>query len=331
MYKQIFKTVVSMCIFYTVLLSVIFISAVSLMSNKEMKTSIENEMSYIESEFKSINTKSKIILDDVFSNEYVRKYANEDDKLAKYRFQRDLGKFADFESPVIKSIAVYRVGDKEVYSSNGAITLDYYTNSIGFTPEKFFAEINRLKSTSIVRATDYFVSGNDFTMLTCSDSLFDNDMCLMITFDVGETFSTFPGEGKEFFILKDNEAVYGVESKRAKVASSMARGEKSLFYYGDSFDMLLSESNIPIKIMCISRKIMYIGLYTRMILIAVLFILAVSMLGYVWSNRTTKRMYAPIKALLNNVKDMPDTIEDEFETIRSFIDELKSKNIYMQE
>ena len=74
MYKQMFKTIVGMCIFYTVLLSVIFISAVSLMSNKEMKTSIENEMNYIESEFKAINTKSKVILDDVFSNEYVKEY-----------------------------------------------------------------------------------------------------------------------------------------------------------------------------------------------------------------------------------------------------------------
>lgn len=331
MYKQIFKTVISMCIFYTVLLSVIFISAVSLMSNKEMKTSIENEMNYIESEFKAINTKSKVILDDVFSNEYVKEYVNKGDKLAKYKFQRDLGKFADFESPAIKSIAVYRMGDREVYSSNGAITLEYFTRSIGFTPGRFVAETNRVKNASIIRATDYFVSGNNFTVLTCSDSLFDNAVCLMITFDVGETFSTFPGNGKEFFILKDDEVVYGAESKRAKLASSMARGKKSLFYYSDSFDMLLSESNVPIKIVCTSRKIMYIGLYTRMILIAILFIIIVAMLGYIWSNRTTKRMYEPIKALLNNIKDMPDTIEDEFETIRSFIDELKSKNIYMQE
>ena len=331
MYKQIFKTVISMCIFYTVLLSVIFISAVSLMSNKEMKTSIENEMNYIESEFKAINTKSKVILDDVFSNEYVKEYVNKGDKLAKYKFQRDLGKFADFESPAIKSIAVYRMGDREVYSSNGAITLDYYTKSIGFTPGRFVAETNRVKNASIIRATDYFVSGNNFTVLTCTDSLFDNAVCLMITFDVGETFSTFPGVGKEFFVLKDDEVVYGAESKRAKLASSMAQGKKSLFYYGDSFDMLLSESNIPITIVCTSRKITYIGLYTRMTLIAILFIIIVAMLGYVWSNRTTNRMYAPIKALLNNIKDMPDTIEDEFETIRSFIDELKSKNIYMQE
>ena len=331
MYKQIFKTVISMCIFYTVLLSVIFISAVSLMSNKEMKTSIENEMNYIESEFKAINTKSKVILDDVFSNEYVKEYVNKGDKLAKYKFQRDLGKFADFESPAIKSIAVYRMGDREVYSSNGAITLDYYTKSIGFTPGRFVAETNRVKNASIIRATDYFVSGNNFTVLTCTDSLFDNAVCLMITFDVGETFSTFPGVGKEFFILKDDEVVYGAESKRAKLASSMAQGKKSLFYYGDSFDMLLSESNIPISIVCTSRKITYIGLYARMTLIAILFIIIVAMLGYVWSNRTTNRMYAPIKALLNNIKDMPDTIEDEFETIRSYIDELKSKNIYMQE
>lgn len=331
MYKQMFKTIVSMCIFYTVLLSVIVISAVSLISNKEMKASVESEMNYIESEFKSINAKSKIILDDVFSNEYVKEYINTGDRLAKYKFQRDLGMFADFESPEIKSIAVYCEGDKEVYSSNGTITLDYYTKGIGFTKEKFIAEINRIKSASIVRATDYFVSGNDFTMLTCSDSQFENPVCLMITFDVGETFSTFPGEGKEFFIFKDGEAVYGADSKRVKHAYSVADGKKSMLYHEDSFSMLISESNVPVKIVCISKNDMYVSLYMRMLLIAILFVAIVFMLGYIWSNRTTKRMYAPIKALLNNIKDMPDTVEDEFETIKGFIDELKSKNIYMQE
>ena len=207
MYKQMFKTVVSMCAFYTVLLSVVFVFAFSLISNKEMKTSIENEMNYIESEFKAINTKSKIILDDVFSNENVKEYVNEDDKFAKYKFQKDLGKFADFESPQICSIAVYREGDSEVYSSNGAITLDYYTETVGFTPERFIAEINRVKNASIVRATDYFVAGNNFTMLTCTDSLFDDAVYLMVTFDVGKIFATFIGEDKEFFILKDSEAV----------------------------------------------------------------------------------------------------------------------------
>lgn len=331
MYKQMFKTIISMCIFYTVLLFVVFISAVTLILNKEMKTSIENEMNYIENEFKAINTKSKILLDDVFSNEDVKKYVNEGDKIAKYKFQKDLGRFADFESPAIKSIAVYRMGDREVYSSNGAITLDYYTRSIGFTTGKFIAEINRVKSASIVRATDYFVSGNNFTMLTCSDRAFNKAVCLMITFDVGKTFSTFTGKDREFFIFKDDEIVYGTDSKQAKLATSVAHENKSVLYYGDSFDMLLSESNIPIKIACISRKIVYISLYARLVLIALLFIAFIFVLGYVWSNRTTKRMYEPIKALLNNINDMPDTIEDEFETIRSFIDELKSKNIYMQE
>lgn len=331
MYKQIFKTVVNMCIFYTVLLSVIFISAISMISNKEMKTSIENEMSYIESEFKAINTKSKIILDDVFSNEYVKEYVSNDDTIAKYKFQKDLGKFADFESPEIKSIAVYRAGDKEVYSSNGAITLNYYTKDIGFTRERFISEFNRVKSASLVRSTDYFVSGNDFTMMTCSESLFDKDACLLITFDIGDTFSMFPSKGKEFFIFKDDEVVYGEDSRRAKFASSVIGKKKSLLYYGDSFDMLLSESNVPIRIVCANSKIMNIGLYARMVLFAVLFLLIICAMGYVWSNRTTKKMYEPIKALVNNIKDMPDTIEDEFETIKGFIDELKSKNIYMQE
>ena len=260
MYKQMFKTVVSMCIFYTVLLSIVFVSAFSLISSKEMKTSIENEMNYIESEFRAINTKSKIILDDVFSNENVMKYVNEGDRLAKFKFQKDLGRFADFESPQIKSIAVYCEGDREVYSSNGAITLDYYTETIGFTVERFIAEINRVKSGSIIRATDYLVSGNDFTMMTCSDSLFDDAVCLMVTFDVGETFSTFAGKDKEFFIFKDGEAVYGTESKRVEIASSVIDGNKSLLYYDDSFDMLLSESNVPIRIVCLSRKSMYISL-----------------------------------------------------------------------
>jgi len=331
MYKQMFKTVVSMCIFYTALLSVVFVFAFSLISNKEMETSIENEMNYIESEFKAINTKSKIILDDVFSNEYVKEYVNEDDKFAKYKFQKNLGKFADFESPQICSIAVYREGDSEVYSSNGAITLDYYTETLGFTTERFVAEINRVKNASIVRATDYFVADNNFTMLTCSDSLFDDAVYLMVTFDVGEIFSTFVGEDKEFFIFKDSEAVYGTDSKRVELAASVINGKKSWLYYDDSFDMLLSESNVPVQVVCLSRKSMYISLYTRMILLAILFIIGVFVLGYFWSNKTTKRMYAPIKALLNNIKDMPDTVEDEFETIKGFIDELKNKNFYMQE
>lgn len=331
MYKQIFKTVVSMCVFYTVLLSVVFVTAFSLISSKEMKTSIENEMNYIENEFRAINTKSKIILDDVFSNEYVQKYVNEKDKLAKYKFQMDLGRFADFESPQINSIAVYCQGDKAVYSSNGAITLDYYTSTIGFTTEQFIAEINRVKNSSIVRATDYFVSGNNFTVMTCSDSLYDDAVCLMITFDISETFSAFDSKNKEFFIFKDGEAVYGVDSKRLKIASSVIDGKKSLLYYDDSFKMLLSESNVPIRIVCLSRKSMYISLYTRMILLAILFIIGVCILGYIWSNKTTNRMYAPIKALLNNIKDMPDTVENEFETIKGFIDELKDKNFYMQE
>lgn len=331
MYKQMFKTIVSMCIFYTVLLSVIFISAISLISNKEMKTSVENEMNYIESEFKSINTKCKIILDDVFSNEHVKEYVNEGDRIAKYKFQRDLGTFADFESPEIKSIAVYCVGDREVYTGNGAITLDYYTKEIGFSTERFIAEVNRVKSASIIRATDYLVSGNNFTMLTCSDSLFDNDVCLMITFDIGETFSTFPSKGKEFFVFKDDEAVYGKGSKMEKFASSVMGEKKSLLYYGTGFDMLLSESNVPVRIVCVNRRIMHVGLYVRMTLFAILFIGIIFMLGYVWSNRTTKKMYEPIKALVTNIKDMPDTVENEFETIKGFIDELKSKNIYMQE
>ena len=83
MYKQIFKTVINMCIFYTILLSIIFVSAFSLLSSKEMKASIESEMNHIESEFKSLNTKSKIILDDVLANEYVRSYVNDNNKLYK--------------------------------------------------------------------------------------------------------------------------------------------------------------------------------------------------------------------------------------------------------
>lgn len=331
MYKQMFKTVVSMCIFYTVLLSVVFVSVFSFISSKEMRTSIKNEMNYIKSQFQAINTKGKIILDDVFSNEYVVKYVNEGDKIAKYKFQKDLGRFADFESPQIHSIAVYCEGDKEVYSSSGAITLDYYTRSIGLTEEQFVAEIDRIKSASIVRATDYFVSGDNFTMMTCSDRLFDDAVCLMVTFDVSETFSMFAGEDKEFFIFKDEEAVYGADSKRVQLASSAIDGKKSLLYYVDSFEMLLSESNIPIEIVCISRKSVYIGLYTRMIMLAILFIIGVSILGYIWSNKTTNRMYAPIKALLSNIKDMPDTVEDEFETIKGVIDELRNKNFYMQE
>ena len=118
MYKQMFKTVVSMCIFYTVLLSVVFVSVFSFISSKEMRTSIKNEMNYIKSQFQAINTKGKIILDGVFSNEYVVKYVNEGDKIAKYKFQKDLGRFADFESPQIHSIAVYCEGDKEVYSND---------------------------------------------------------------------------------------------------------------------------------------------------------------------------------------------------------------------
>ena len=90
MYKQIFKTVINMCIFYTILLSIIFVSAFSLLSSKEMKASIESEMNHLESEFKSLNTKSKIILDDVLANEYVRSYVNDNNKLAKYYFQTDL-------------------------------------------------------------------------------------------------------------------------------------------------------------------------------------------------------------------------------------------------
>lgn len=331
MYKQMFKTVVSMCVFYTVLLSVVFVLAFSLISNKEMKASIENEMNYIEGEFKALNTKSKIIMDDVFSNEGVKKYVNEDDKLAKYSFQRDLSKFADFESPGIRGITIYREGDDEVYSSNGAMTLDYYTESIGLTGEQFTTELNKVKSASIVRVTDYFVSGDNFTMLTCGENIFDKVVYVMVTYDVKEIFSGFSGENKEMFIFKDGVPVYGADSKRVKLAESVVDGKKSWMYYDDSFEMLLSESNVPVQIICLSPKSVYINLYTRMIIFAIMFIIAVFVLGYIWSNKTTKRMYEPIKALLNNIKDMPDTVEDEFETIKGFIDELKNKNFYMQE
>ena len=132
-------------------------------------------------------------------------------------------------------------------------------------------------------------------------------------------------------MFKDDEAVYGKGSKREKFASSVMGEKKSLLYYGTGFDMLLSESNVPVRIVCVNRRIMHVGLYVRMTLFAILFIGIICMLGYVWSNRTTKKMYEPIKALVTNIKDMPDTVENEFETIKGFIDELKSKNIYMQE
>ena len=331
MYKQIFKTVINMCIFYTILLSIIFVSAFSLLSSKEMKASIESEMNHLESEFKSLNTKSKIILDDVLANEYVRSYVNDNNKLAKYYFQTDLRKFADFDSPGISNIAVYREGDKEAYSSNSTMTLDYYARSIGLTREKFIAETNRIKNTSIVRTTDYLVFNDKFTMLTCCKTTFDKVVYLMVTFDMGEMISSLENADKELFIFKDNTLVYGTDPAHEKLANKVADGERSLLYYDDSFDMFLSESEVPLRVVGLSRKSVYISLYTRMIIFMLMFIICVFVIGYFWSNNTTKKMYAPIKALLGNINDMPDTVENEFEAIKEFIDELKNKNFYMQE
>lgn len=330
MYKKALSNIFYVCMVYTVLLSVTLSALFLLAASNEIQSSFEKETSFIRSEFEKINTQNAILSGDVFSDEYVKKYVVYGDIYAKHKFQTEFGKYANFVAPAIESIAVFKMGDDGFYSSNGAKTVNYYADGIGITKEKLFEKLENIKSLNKYKATDYFVAGNTLTAITYDGAKYE-DFFLLVTFNIGNIFSDAVSEGKDIFLFRDGAAIYGTSDNLYRAAQAALEGKNSFFYKKALLDVSVAENGDLLQIVCIAPKTIYAKTYLTPALLAILISVLILIIGIYVMRKIAEGIYKPVKGLLNIIGDMPDAIEDEFETIGKFIDNLKDENNSAQE
>ena len=228
MYKKTLGNIFYICVFYTILLSATLLIIFSMVATNDMQSSFEKENGFIKSEFEKINTQNAIISGDVFSSENVEKYVNNGDKYAKYKFQRELGKYADLVAPAIKCIAVYKSDDNDLYCSNGAKTLRYYAGEVGTTEKALSEKLENVKVANKYRSVDYFVGENVLTTITYSNVSYE-DVFLLVTFNMEHIFSDAVSDGKDIILFREDNVIYGTDEGLYQVAQAMLAGEKSFF------------------------------------------------------------------------------------------------------
>lgn len=330
MYKKTLSNIFYICVFYTVLLSATLLIIFSLMTTNDIQSSFEREISFIKSEFEKIKTQNAIISEDVFSSEYVQKYVNSGDKYAKHKFQTELSKYANLVAPAIECIAVFQSGSADLYCSNGAKTLNYYAGEIGTTEAELFEKLENVKAANKYGSVDYFIAGDALTAITYSGVSY-KDVFLLVTFNIENIFSSMVSDGKDIFLFRESAAIYVTNEELYNAAQSTLDGKKSLLYKKEAFDVSVSENSEPLQVVCVAPKSIYAKIYVVPVLIAILISALILIIGIYVARKITEGIYTPVKSLLNMIDNMPDAVEDEFEIIKNFIDELKDENASIQE
>ena len=297
----------------------------------EVETNLSDCRNYLDKEFKSLNIKNNIITEYIFSNEHIGPYANNNDIHAKYMLQKELNWFADIESPNIRSIAFYKGGSDNVYCSVGAMTLDYYAEVIGMGRDRFVSELELMKSQKYLQHSDYYLTGNGLTMATCNKIGFSEPVYVLVTFDTDQIFSQIEGKGVELFIYKDGSPVYQTNEKHNAEALSLINGGKPASYTGKTVKLPMFGGGDVASAVFLCKKSAYLGIYIKTVIIDIVFFLIALIFGILGAKRAALKIYNPIKELIKNMRNMPDTVEDEFVTIKGYIDDLEKKNVTMNE
>jgi len=329
MYKRALSNIFSICMFYTVLLAITLIVTFSLSTSNNIQSSSKKEVNFIKGEFEKINTQNEIISNDVFANEYISKYVNYGDKYAKSKFQDDLSKYATLVAATIERIAVFQAGKNDFYCSDGAKTVNYYAETTGVSVDELFSFMEDVRKINTYKATDYFVLNNELTIVTYNGMLND-DVFLFVTFDIGNIFSMTESDDKNMFLFKGELCEYCRDDKLCTVAKKIESGEESFWYYGLVSEVLLAENSEPLKIICVVPKLKYANEYITSVLLAILISALILTIGVYVARKIAKSIYKPFKGLISLIDDMPDAIEDEFETIKKFIYDLKYENESIQ-
>ena len=326
MYK---KSIVNICIFYTVLLSVSMLAIFSIIISRDMQLSIEKEKNYIKNQFNVLKSQNEIICSDISTGEYTMQYLHSGDRFAKYKLQTDLKKYVGFAAPVIRLVSVVFPGESTVYSSDGAMTADYFAETLGISGEELGQWLNTVKQGNRYNATDYFMSGSMLNIVTYSKAIDYDPAFQIVTFELDEILNEALSQNTEIYLYKDEALIYGTGSHTAASAKALD-GRSTPLYRAETFDTSVSDRVQPLKIVCLVNNFTYLDTYIGLILFDILISALVFAAGIILLRKFTNILYSPVKSLLSAMDEVPEAIEDEFETIKSFIDRIKTENISMQ-
>ncbi len=331
MYKRVFRNTVIICLIYSILLSICIIYPLSRLAKRDIVTYLEGSTAYFEREFKALSIKNKITAEYILSNEHIGQYVNNSDVIAKHKLQQELRWFADFESPTISRIAFYVDGNSDMYCSNETMTLNYYAEQIGAENGALFEMMDKLKQNGLRESFDYLLHGNKLTMISCSRGTYRIPVYVLVTFDMSDIFKTIESSGIDIFIYKNDTPVYEMNPGHSEAAMSLLRSGESSDYPGKVIAVQAFNDDISTKAVFLCTRASHFGSQIKIVASGVIFFLLILGISLFGIKRVLDKVYNPIKSLIKDIKNMPDTIEDEYETIHGYIGELEKKNATMSE
>lgn len=334
-YKKTLEKIVYFCLVYTAVLFVSLFLFFFMKNAQQTKTLLEKTSTSIANRVSVMDIQFDAIHNEVVNSEYYKNYVNSDSKFDKSKLQNLLYSYANSAAPSIYSVAVIRGNDfiqsTSVISSRSTMTYDYYASSLSLDFFSLTKKIKNIGEKSGKNDFNFFISGDYITIIECDMSISDTPTYFLVSFYFDDIIKNDNLNGMHIAFFVEDNLFYTYDGDDVEISAKLYKKQSSNLYYVASKTATSHNLAPNVTIMCFKGKFTNINDFLTPMIFATLISLLMLLIGIYVANKFTKRLYAPINNLLQKLEGGNDEIDDEFEVIGKFVDEISSKNSLMKD